>query len=81
MKRSLTIGAFLLALMASGCTATQSATPAPQAQPDDGHRDADRDRDRDKRQEADRDHARPASCPDGQHAVTDRDGKTGCAQN
>jgi Ni/Co efflux regulator RcnB len=81
MKRSFILGTFLLAVMASGCSGTQPAAPAPQAQPDDAHRDdRDRDRDRDKdRNPPDRDHR--SGCPDGQHAFTDRDGRTSCVRN
>ena len=84
MKRSLIVSAFLLALMASGCSGTQPVAPAPaaQAQPDDAHRDdrdRDHDRDKDRTPPPDRDHR--SGCPDGQHLVTDRDGRTSCVNN
>jgi len=94
MKRSFIVGAFLLALMTSGCSTPQAAEPAPQAQPaqpdDAARRDADRnrdaqrdkDRDRERDQNRDADHDRQtASCPDGQHLFTDRDGKSSCVNN
>jgi PBP1b-binding outer membrane lipoprotein LpoB len=84
MKRSLIVSAFLLALITSGCSGTQPAAAAPQTQapPDDAHRDdRDRDHDRDKDRNPPPDGDHRSGCPDGQHAFTDRDGRTSCVNN
>lgn len=86
MKRSLIIGGFCLALLASGCSTPQAAepqaaAPAAVAQPDDAarrdadrNRDAQRDNDRDRERDKNRDASRDAE-RDRAHAAPCPDGE------
>jgi hypothetical protein len=88
MKKSLFAGTLLLMLLVGGCsTAPAAGPPGPQGPPGDpgpSGQDRDRDRDKDRDRDHDRDAARPGeapSCPAGQHAATDHDGRVICVRD
>jgi hypothetical protein len=88
MKKSLFLGTLSLVLLIGGCSTAPVAGPAgpqgPPGDPSQADRDRDRDRDRERDKEHDRDAARPGeapSCPAGQHASTDHDGRPVCVRN
>jgi hypothetical protein len=88
MKKSLFTGTLSLVLLIGGCSTTPAAGPAgpqgPAGDPGPSGQDRDRDRDKDRDRDRDRDAARPGeapSCPAGQHASTDHDGRPVCVRD
>ena len=81
MKRSLIMSTFLLVFLAAGCSTGPQGQPGPQgASGQDANHDRDAQRDRDAQAERDR-QANTSGCPAGEHAATDRDGRTSCVRD